>query len=51
MFLTLKTSNNTIFNIYFIPGYEFILKHEIYDDIIKMDRYGKFNLYDMIKIK
>lgn len=49
-FVTLKSLNGE-FRVFFSPGYEYLIKWEIYDDIMKNDRYGKFRLYDIVKIK
>lgn len=49
--LTLTTDKNIEFKVFFYPGYEYILRWQIYNDIIKEDRYGKFKLNDIIRIK
>jgi hypothetical protein len=50
-FVTLKTPSGLELKVFFTPGYDYLIKWEIYDDIIKNDRYGKFNLYDIVRIK
>ncbi len=50
-FITLKTLNGHELKVFFSPGYEYLIKWEIYDDIMRNDRYGKFSLYDIVRIK
>lgn len=47
----MKTPSGLELKVFFTPGYDYLIKWEIYDDIIKNDRYGKFNLYDIVRIK